>query len=287
VRRLLTESAESGRLAGRARMMMEDAGGFAAQAAASIEAKGEAEGSSVLSTAQEQTTFLASPGMARALSKSSVELDELKTSATGLSIYLVLPARRLATHSRFMRLILTAALGRMEAVPNISTRSATATGFPVLFMLDEFAALGHMEIIEKAAGLMAGYGVKLWTVLQDLTQLKRHYKEGWETFLGNCGIMQFFGNTDATTCEYVSKLLGETETMTESFPELQIQQQAQGMEGRSRALTTAPLLRPDEVARSFARSTGRQLVISPDHRPLVCERIAYHDSNFTDLTRGR
>ncbi|MCZ0963491.1 type IV secretory system conjugative DNA transfer family protein [Paracoccus benzoatiresistens] len=43
----------------------------------------------------------------------------------------------------------------------------------LLFCLDVIAALGHMESIEKAAGQIAGFGVKLWPVVQDLTQLQR------------------------------------------------------------------------------------------------------------------
>lgn len=40
-----------------------------------------------------------------------------------------------------------------------------------LFMLDEFAALGQLEMVQTAMGLMRGYGVKLWPILQDLSQL--------------------------------------------------------------------------------------------------------------------
>ena len=86
-----------------------------------------------------------------------------------------------------------------------------ASGHPVLFVLDEFAVLGHMETIEKAAGLMAGYGIKLWPILQDLTQLNHHYRESWETFLGNAGTLTFFGNTDLTSLEWLSKRMGQTE----------------------------------------------------------------------------
>ena len=78
----------------------------------------------------------------------------------------------------------------------------------MLFCLDEFAALGHMEPIEKAAGQIAGFGVKLWPVIQDLTQLQRDYKKAWETFMGNAGLLTFFGNTDLTTLEHISKRLG-------------------------------------------------------------------------------
>ena len=85
-----------------------------------------------------------------------------------------------------------------------------AAGSPVLFILDEFASLGHMRQIEDAAGQIASYGVKLWPILQDLGQLKALYKERWETFMGNAGVLQFFGNNDLTTLEWISKRLGAT-----------------------------------------------------------------------------
>ena len=61
-----------------------------------------------------------------------------------------------------------------------------------------------MRQIEDAAGQIASYGVKLWPILQDLGQLKALYKERWETFMGNAGVLQFFGNNDLTTLEWIS-----------------------------------------------------------------------------------
>ena len=45
-------------------------------------------------------------------------------------------------------------------------RSPARPERPVLFLLDEFAALGHLAPVERAMGLMAGYGVQLWPILQ-------------------------------------------------------------------------------------------------------------------------
>ena len=78
-------------------------------------------------------------------------------------------------------------------------------------MLDEFPALGKMERLEKAAAEIAGAGVKLLSVVQNLPQLQKLYKEGWETFLGNAGLQIFFGMDDNTTREYLQKALGEME----------------------------------------------------------------------------
>jgi TraM recognition site of TraD and TraG/Domain of unknown function (DUF4407) len=67
-----------------------------------------------------------------------------------------------------------------------------------------------MRQLEDAAGQIASFGVKLWTILQDWNQGKALYNERWETFAANAGILQFFGNNDLTTLEYVSRRLGKT-----------------------------------------------------------------------------
>lgn len=184
-------------------------------AANSIRDMGENERGSVLSTARRNTSFLNSRWMQRCLESSggnTLDIDALKSSPHGLSVYVCLPARFIPTHARFLRLVLNLILYRMEA----QGLDQPACGRPVLFIMDEFAALGRMEVIEKAAGLMAGYGVKLWPFLQDLGQLKRHYRESWETFMGNAGVLQFFANSDMTTLEWLSKRLGQIELIRET-----------------------------------------------------------------------
>ena len=86
------------------------------------------------------------------------------------------------THSVWLRLVIVSALRALY----------TPGGLRTLFMLDEFAQLGHLAPIEDAFGLVRGYGVQLWPVLQDLNQLKALYKDRWETFVGNAGVVQGF-----------------------------------------------------------------------------------------------
>lgn len=58
--------------------------------------------------------------------------------------------------------------------------------------------------MERAAAYFPGFGVKLWVILQDITQLQRYYKTGWETFLGNAGLLQLFANGDEETLRYAA-----------------------------------------------------------------------------------
>jgi type IV secretory pathway TraG/TraD family ATPase VirD4 len=62
--------------------------------------------------------------------------------------------------------------------------------------------------MRDAMGQSAGMGLQVLPVLQDLNQLKTHYKDGWETFLANTEFRQFFKSNDVFTQEYVSKLSG-------------------------------------------------------------------------------
>ena len=135
---------------------------------------------------------------------------ELKTRPEGLSLYLCLPQRYMSTHYRWLRMMIALTVTR-----NGEGEGQPATGHPVLMVLDEFAGLKRMEVIENAVAQIAGYGVKLFFVLQSLEQLKAVYKDNWETFLANSGLKVFFNLEDNFSRDYVSKLIGETEVIRE------------------------------------------------------------------------
>ncbi len=160
------------------------------------------------------------------------------------------------------------------------TPGRSSTGCPVLFIMDEFAALGHMKTIEDAAGQIAGYGVKLWPILQDLGQLKALYKERWETFMGNAGVLQFFGNNDLTTLEWVSKRLGSTTIEQRSKSDVTPGARDAAATGESYAPRTTPVMEPNEVSLVFGRSDPqlRQLIIRAGSWPMILQR-AYYDKH--------
>ncbi|WP_409562673.1 type IV secretory system conjugative DNA transfer family protein [Hyphomicrobium sp. MC8b] len=229
------------------------------------------ERGSVLSTARRHTKFLDYPPIRASLSSHGFELTDLKTAPKGLTIYLCLPAGRMATCARWFRLFVNLALEAMEREPS-------KPKIPVLAVLEEFHVLGTMRQLEVAAGLVAGFGMKLLVVLQDLTQLKRHYKEGWETFLGNAGILVFFGNSDLTTLEFISKRCGQTSLIVERKSEATVKAMVEsGNLGRSWSLEVREVLTAEEASRFFGRDDRQQraLVIRSGGRPMVVQRVKY------------
>jgi type IV secretion system protein VirD4 len=250
--------------------MRESAWPLVRAAASAYYEKEERERKSVLSTVRNQLAFLGSPPMQAVLRDGPLSLDALKARPT--TIYLCMPPLWFEANKRWFRLFVNLALLALGGA------LAAREDLPVLMILDEFPTLGTMPTVESAVGLMAGYGVKIWTIVQDINQLRSLYRDRWQSFIGNSGLVQFFGNVDRDTCEYVSKLCGEvshqTETVTETWS-----QSRKGEAGGSRqtAMTTVPLLRPDEVSFWFSARKGVQIVKIPERQPAKLQRIPFHE----------
>jgi type IV secretion system protein VirD4 len=243
------------------------------RAAADFFERPERERASVLAVARRHLRVLAFPEIERSLRGEGIDLSELKTSA--MTIYLCLPGRHMGTCGRWLRLFVNLALQAMERTPGYP-----AAGCPVLFVLDEFASLGFVAALESAAGQIAGFGVKLWIILQDLGQLKSLYKDRWETFMGNAGILQFFGNNDLTTLEWISKRLGTTTIEQFSSSGVTPGAQEAGAEGESWSPRTTAVMEPHEIALIFGLGDPllRQLIIQAGFAPMILQR-AYYDKH--------
>lgn len=158
--------------------------------------------SNILASAQAQTHFLDSQRIRSSMDHSDFSFEDLKANPT--SIYIVLPSDRLDAYGRFLRLLFQHAI--TVNARNIEIKPEK----PVLFILDEMPALGKLTSIETAFGLMAGYGMQLWGICQDLPQLKKIYGDSYESFISNAGVLQYFGSRDQMTSEYFSTLCGVT-----------------------------------------------------------------------------
>ena len=91
-------------------------------------------------------------------------------------------------------------------------------------------------------GLMAGYGLQLWPILQDMSQLKDLYGDQANTFIANAGVQQVFGVNDFETAKWLSQMIGQETSrfQTDSF-------KPSDGPSFSNHLTGRDLLTPDEI----------------------------------------
>lgn len=254
--------------------------GMLSRAANEILSCATEERSSVISAALKHTEFLDSQLVCNALGdysdacRGSYDLSNLKTMG-GVSIYMIIPPHHLSRYVRCIRLWVTMAMAAMTR-----HKGTPADGCSVLFMLDEMAQLGTMEMMRQAVSLLAGYGMSIWMVWQDLSQLKALYEHDWATFLANAKVQQYFGINDHETAKFVSEMLGAATICVTSHSTSENNKAGfffDTREGNSTGVSVAEvarnLLNPDEVRRLNRKAL---LTFVQGIPPILGERITYY-----------
>lgn len=156
---------------------------------------------SIIATVLQCTDFLKSPSLQKSLESG---FDPTELAEGNVTMYVIIPADKLQSHARWMRLITITTLRAVVRKPKNR----------VTFLLDEFAALGYLPEIENALSTYAGYNITVWPILQSLIQLYAIYHDIWETFIANATIRHFFSVNDNYTAQYISMALGESSNVT-------------------------------------------------------------------------
>ena len=226
-----------------------------------------------IQTAVVQLGFLRDAGIERVLRGGGKEVSFAELKRQRMTVYLIIPPELLHTHGRFLRLLVMSALNELF-------KERTNPESPVLFMLDEFAQLGAMPIIENAASIVRDYKIRLWPILQNIPQLKTLYGQKWESFLSSAGILQFFTPNDLETAKYISDRSGTRIVMKKSTSS-GMSKSTGGANGsvsssQSESYTEAkePVLSVQEV---FDRNASSQMLFAPNvGTVMVSARIPYY-----------
>lgn len=207
---------------------------------------------SIVATALQCTDFLKSSALQKSLQSDYVP-SKLSTGKS--TIYVIIPADKLQSHARWLRLVVTTTMRAVIRKPNKR----------VTFLLDEFAALGYLPEIETALSTYAGYNVTVWPILQSLIQLKNIYGDNWETFIANAAIRHFFSINDNFSANYVSSAIGVTTN---------VQKVGSWMVGTKYETTARELATPDEVRRYSQRAIFAFLGNTP---PSILGKYPYYE----------
>ena len=137
---------------------------------------------------------------------------------------------------------------------------------------------------------MAGLGLQLWPILQDLTQLRAAYGQAAGTFLANAGVVQASAPADLETAQWLSRSLGkatveyETASRSRSTPGLLAAGSPTTTQGTSSHMVARPLLAPDEAMRLPA---DRQVLLRPGQPPALVKKLRHYvDPEFAGLADG-
>ena len=178
-------------------------------------ARPDEEAGSVLSTAITKLSLYRDPIVAENTSVSDFKVLQLMNSADPVSLYLITSPSdkdRIKPLSRLLfNSILKYCCADMEFAGG---RSVDNYAHRLLFLADELPSLGKIDIIQSTIAFQAGYGIKGYYIIQDLSQLYNTYGDK-ESITSNCHVQIWYAPLRMDTCEAMSKAIGTTTIMRE------------------------------------------------------------------------
>ncbi len=234
--------------------------------------------SSILATINAGMSIWDTPEIAEAVERTDLPFGNLKTEVA--TIYVVLPFDKMGDYGAFLRLMVGQFYQAM-------IKGAKAEGIPVACIIDEFPALGSMKELVRALAEVAGYGVRFWLFVQNLSQLKALYPDDWNTIVSQCSSLCVFGVTDGETVEWLGKELGN-ETRAVPVPGVNVGGAGRDADGVLNVnggvnggvqLAGVPLLSPGEIREHLGVGKPWQVIFLSGKRPLLATRINYFNDD--------
>jgi type IV secretion system protein VirD4 len=203
-----------------------------------------------------------------------------------------LPAMRTADLTRgrttaFLQIPLTVlqttpAVGRVlvGALLNAAYQADGRVSGRVLFLLDEVARLGYMQVLEQARDAGRKYGITLLLLYQSLGQLVAQWgREGKQAWYDSTSWRLFAAVQDPDTARELSAMCGEYGVVATSQGDTEGSQARSGIasssSGRSenRSEVKRALIKPDELTHDTR--TDEAFVLVRGSKPLRCGRAVW------------
>jgi type IV secretion system protein VirD4 len=235
---------------------------------------------SIVSTLNAPLIIFADAVVDAATSADDFRLEDVRRQR--MSIYVRIPPNRLANARPLLNLFFSQLVSL-----NTQVLPAQDPGLKLQCLLvnDEFAAMGRVGIISSAAAFLAGYNLRLLTVVQAMSQLDAVYgdKEA-RTFATNHGLQILYAPREQRDADEYSAMLGQfTERATSRSRSRSFSQHGHSSVSRNESEQRRALLLPQEFKEL---GSERLVVIFENCKPILGEKIRYHrEKAFTTRLR--
>jgi len=215
-----------------------------------------------------------------ATSADDFRLEDLRRRR--MSVYVRIPPNRLASARPLLNLFFSQLVSlNTQALPE----QDPTLKLQCLLVHDEFTAMGRVGVISSAAAFLAGYNLRLLTVVQAMSQLDAVYgdKEA-RTFATNHGLQILFAPREQRDADEYSAMLGHfTERATSRGRSRSFSGHGSSTVSRNDSEQRRALLLPQEFKEL---GSERLVVIVENCKPILGEKIRYYrDKAFTSRLR--
>ena len=230
---------------------------------------------SVKSSFQSPLLAFENPRVDAATSANDFDLRDVRRKQ--MTIYLGITPDKLAEAAVIVNLF-------FDQLLNQNTRTLPkqdkSLKYQCLMILDEFTAIGKVNMIAKSISYQAGYNMRVLTIIQNKSQLEDVYgKSGAVTLMSNHALMIMYAPSPVvqSDAKEYSEMLGDTTVKSKSKSHSYSKQSSHSdsVSDQKRAL-----MLPQEI-KEIGR--WREIVSLENCKPIFCDKIKYfEDPDFTD-----
>ncbi|OXI95163.1 MULTISPECIES: type IV secretory system conjugative DNA transfer family protein [Burkholderia] len=230
---------------------------------------------SILATFNAPLTIWANPIVDAATSANDFDLRDVRRRK--MSVYLGVTPDHLSEAAILMNLM-------FSQLVNLNTKELAednpALKYQCLLLLDEMTAIGKIQIIARAVAYMAGYNLRLLSIVQSDSQLESVYgRADARTIVTNHAMQILFAPREQKDANAYSEMLG---TRTERS---RTTSRSNGMFGARSGASESfsdqrrALMLPQEIKEL---DRDKEIILLENTRPILADRICYwRDRAFT------
>lgn len=197
--------------------------------------------SSVIATMQAPLQQFLSPVLAAATNATDIDVLSLRKVPT--SLYVIIPTNKLDESSKLLNIFFSTVIGnnldkQLGEEPELKHQ--------MLMLMDEFTAMGRVDVWAKRISISASYGVRDLCIIQSRAQLRSTYGDhDAQNFITNHGAQIVFAPREQSDANEYSEMLG--------FRTLRKKQRSTSRGGGNRQVSTSfleekrALMLPQEI----------------------------------------
>ncbi|MEX3941821.1 type IV secretory system conjugative DNA transfer family protein [Paraburkholderia sp. BR10937] len=235
---------------------------------------------SILATFNAPLTIWANPVVDAATSANDFDLRDVRRRR--MSVYVGITPDHLSEAALLVNLV-------FSQLVNLNTRQLPQDNpelkVQCLLLMDEFTSVGKIHIIARAVAYMAGYNLRLLSIVQSVSQLESVYgRADARTFVTNHAMQIIYAPREQKDANEYSEMLGTFTDRSRSVSRSNGIFGGRSGSSESFSEQRRALLLPQEL-----KELGREkeIILLENTKPILAERICYwRDPVFTSRLRA-
>ena len=230
---------------------------------------------SILATFNAPLTIWANPIVDAATSANDFDLRDVRRRK--MSVYLGVTPDHLSEAAILMNLM-------FSQLVNLNTKELAednpALKYQCLLLLDEMTAIGKIQIIARAVAYMAGYNLRLLSIVQSDSQLESVYgRADARTIVTNHAMQILFAPREQKDANAYSEMLGTRTERSRTTSRSNGMFGARGGASESFSDQRRALMLPQEIKEL---DRDKEIILLENTKPILADRICYwRDRAFT------